>query len=50
MNPLNVFLILAYDLLIVAGSTWLIVEKDWSMWTYLLTMCFMLTLKEKDGT
>jgi hypothetical protein len=47
MNPINVFLILLYDMTLIAGATWLVVEKDWSMWTYLLALCFLYTISNK---
>ena len=43
-----VFMILLYNFAILAGASYLIVVYDWSMWTYLLAMCFMLSLRKKD--
>ena len=39
------FLILVYNLILVAGTAYLVALHDWSMWTFLLTMCFMLTVR-----
>ena len=47
MKPLIVLMVLTYDLIVLAGTTWLIVEHNWSEWTYLLALCFMFHL-EKD--
>lgn len=33
---------LIYNFAIIAGTTYLIVELDWSMWTYLLAMLFLV--------
>jgi hypothetical protein len=34
---------LLYNFALIAGTTWLVVELDWSMWCYLLTICFLVT-------
>ena len=39
-----VFMILVYNLTIVAGASYLIVVYNWSMWTYLLAMFFLVSL------
>ena len=39
-----VFMILVYNLTIVAGASYLIVVYNLSMWTYLLAMFFLLSL------
>lgn len=43
-----VFMILVYNLTIVAGASYLIVVYNWSMWTYLLAMFFLLSLRKND--
>ncbi len=42
---LAVFVVMMYNLTLVAGTTYLVVVYDWSMWTYLLTMCFLTSVK-----
>ena len=42
------FLILVYNLILVAGTAYLVALHDWSMWTFLLTMCFMLTVRTSN--
>jgi hypothetical protein len=37
-----VFMILLYNFAILAGASYLIVVYDWSMWTYLLAMLFLI--------
>lgn len=43
-----VFMILLYNFAIVAGASYLIVVYDWSMWTYLLAMFFILNTRKND--
>lgn len=38
-------LVVLYNFCLVAGTTYLVAEREWSMWTYLLTLCFMTTVK-----
>ena len=40
-----VFLILIYNFAIVAGASYLVAVYNWSMWSYLLAMCFMVSVK-----
>ena len=43
--------VLLYNFLLVAGTAWLIAFYDWSMWTFLLTVCFITsrtTVKNKE--
>jgi hypothetical protein len=50
MKALIVLFVLTYDLIVLAGTTWLVVEHNWSMWTYLLALCFMFQIqKVNDG-
>lgn len=34
--------VLAYDLVLVAGTAYLVQVHDWSMWTFLLTALFFV--------
>jgi hypothetical protein len=44
-------MIMAYNLTLIIGTTWLVAERGWSMWTYLLCVLFMLHFsKAKDDT
>ena len=38
-----------YNFSIVAGTAYLVVCHDWSMWTFLLAMCFITSVKTKDN-
>jgi hypothetical protein len=40
-----VFFTVVYNFAIVAGTTYLVVFYEWSMWCYLLAMCFMVSVK-----
>jgi hypothetical protein len=33
---------LLYNFALIAGTTYLVVEYEWSMWCYLLTMMFLV--------
>ena len=35
--------VLTYDLLLVAGTAYLVQVHDWSMWTFLLSAMFFVT-------
>ena len=37
--------VVCYNFAVVAGTTYLVAEREWSMWTYLLALCFMTTVK-----
>lgn len=37
-----------YNLAILSGTAWLVVEHNWSMWTFLLALCFMVSVKSGD--
>jgi len=47
-NNFVVFMILVYNITIVAGASYLIVVYNWSMWTYLLAMIFSLSFRSKN--
>ena len=51
MNTIVNLGVLVYDFLLVAGTAYLVVVYDWSMWTFLLTCLFFMTTKkdEKNG-
>lgn len=42
---LILFSVILYNLIIVAGTTFLVVNYEWSMWCYLLALCFMSNVK-----
>lgn len=39
--------VLLYNIVLIVGTTYVVVQYNWSMWTYLLTLCFMLSFKDK---
>ena len=41
-------MVILYDLVLLIGTAYLVQEHGWSMWTFLLTMCFFMTAKTKD--
>jgi len=47
-ETLTVFGILIYNFTLVAGTAYLVAVHDWSMWTFALTFCFMLTVKSRS--
>lgn len=47
-NTLVVFMILVYNFAIVAGASYLVAVYNWSMWSYLLAILFMFSLKNRD--
>ena len=48
MNTIVSLGVLVYDFLLVAGTAYLVVVYDWSMWTFLLTLMFFMTHNKKD--
>jgi len=48
MNTIVTLGVLAYDFLLVAGTAYLVVVHDWSMWTFLLTLVFCMSITKKD--
>jgi hypothetical protein len=44
---LAIFLILAYNLTILVGTTYLVAERDWSPWWFLFSV-LLLVNKTKD--
>ena len=34
-----------FNLVVLVGATYLVAEREWSMWTYLLALCFMFNVK-----
>ena len=41
-------MVILYDVFLIAGTAYLVQEHNWSMWTFLLTMCFFMTARTKD--
>ena len=48
MNTIVTLGVLVYDFLLVAGTAYLVVVHDWSMWTFLLTLLFGMSITKKD--
>ena len=42
--------ILVYDLLLLAGTAYLVAIHNWSMWTFLLAAVFFMTSKNNNET
>lgn len=40
--------VILYDVFLIAGTAYLVQEHNWSMWTFLLAMCFFMTARTKD--
>lgn len=53
MNKVLVLLVLCtYNLALVAGTAWLVVEYQWSAWWFALTLCLIGSYgkdDDKDG-
>jgi hypothetical protein len=47
-DMLTVICLMVYDITLVAGTAYLVQEHNWSMWTFLLTMCFFLIPRKKN--
>lgn len=47
-DDIVVFLTLVYNFAIVAGASYLVAVYNWSMWSYLLAMCFMVSIKKTE--
>jgi hypothetical protein len=45
INPFTALLIVVYNFALIAGTAYLVVEYNWSMWTFVLTIMFMGNLK-----
>lgn len=43
-----IFLILVYNITILGGTVYLVAERDWSPWWFLLSVLLMLSIKMKD--
>lgn len=39
--------VLIYDFALIAGTAYLVEERNWSMWTFLLALVFFMTHKTK---
>ena len=44
---MTVLAIILYDLVLVVGTAYLVEEKNWSMWTFLLTVLFFISWSKK---
>lgn len=42
-------LVIVYDLILLAGTAYLVEERNWSMWTFVLTMIFFMTTKKEEA-
>lgn len=40
-----IFVVTLYNFAILCGVTYLVLVHQWSMWTYLLGLCFITTVK-----
>jgi hypothetical protein len=45
-NIFGVFLVFIWNAAVMAGTLWLILEKDWSPWTLVVTLLFFSRWKE----
>lgn len=41
-------LVLTYNLILIVGTTYLVVTYNWSAWTFLFTLCLLYIVKYKD--
>ena len=48
MKSVEIIGVLLYNFAIVAGTTYVVINYNWSMWTYLLAILFMLGVEDKD--
>ena len=46
-DTIAVIFVLLYDLVLLAGTAYLVQEHNWSMWTFLLAALFFTTAKTK---
>lgn len=42
-------IVCGYNLIIVAGTAYLCAVYDWSLWCFLITAMFFVSIKEKDN-
>ena len=47
-HTLDIALGLCYNLSIVAGTAYFVEFHNWSGWWFLLTLCFMVSIKTDD--
>jgi hypothetical protein len=47
MKTIDIFLVLCYNLTIVAGTAYVVQFYDWSPWWFLLAVMMMLNFKSK---
>ena len=46
MRTVETIGVLVYNFSVLVGTTYVVVNYNWSMWTYLLALLFMLRTKE----
>lgn len=46
-DTIAVIFVILYDLVLLAGTAYLVQEHGWSMWTFLLTGLFFMAAKTK---
>ena len=47
MKSVAIIGLLLYNFAILAGTTYVVINYNWSMWTYLLAILFMLSEEDK---
>jgi hypothetical protein len=48
MKSVEIIGVLLYNFAIVAGTTYVVINYNWSMWTYLLAILFMMSVKDEQ--
>ena len=49
MVNFNVFFILAYNLALIAGSTYMVQVYGWSLWTIFFAVLFTASIRKNDA-
>lgn len=44
-EALILLIVVLYNFSLVAGATFLVITYEWSMWTYLLALCFVTSVR-----
>lgn len=44
-NAFTSLLLVVYNFALIAGTAYLVVDYNWSMWTFVLTIAFMMNWK-----
>lgn len=47
MDGLVKIALMVYNLILIGGTAYLVQEHNWSMWTFLLAMCFFFVPRKK---